>query len=221
MDRLTPTTNETPRLAAGHGPWAEQLAALLAARRGHFRLESGHHGDLWLDLERLFLHPERVEALAVALARQIAAHRIDLVCGPLIEGPFVAMRAAAHLSLPFAYAEPIPDARSGDLYPVRYRVPRTLLAELRDRRVAVVNDVINAGSAVRGTLRDLRACGARPIVIATLAVLGEGAASLAAEQELPLESLAGFPNTVWVPTGCPLCAAGVPLYADPRDNASP
>jgi hypothetical protein len=29
----------------------ETVLELLSARNGHFLLESGHHGDLWLDLE--------------------------------------------------------------------------------------------------------------------------------------------------------------------------
>ena len=33
----------------------QELLTLLAARKGHFRLESGHHRNLWLDLEPLFL----------------------------------------------------------------------------------------------------------------------------------------------------------------------
>jgi orotate phosphoribosyltransferase len=27
---------------------------LLPIRRGHFRFESGYHGEIWLDLDRLF-----------------------------------------------------------------------------------------------------------------------------------------------------------------------
>ena len=35
----------------------EKLLELLSVRRGHFVLESGHHGNLWLDLDSLFLRP--------------------------------------------------------------------------------------------------------------------------------------------------------------------
>jgi hypothetical protein len=35
----------------------EDLASLLTARTGHFRYESGHHGDLWLEIPRMYLHP--------------------------------------------------------------------------------------------------------------------------------------------------------------------
>ena len=58
----------------------EELLSLLAARKGHFRLESGHHGDLWLDLELLCLRPQRIRPFAVELAKRLPA--VDAVCGP-------------------------------------------------------------------------------------------------------------------------------------------
>ena len=74
-----------------------------------------------------------------------------------------------------------------------------------------MDDAINAGSAVRATYADLLACGARPVALGALLVLGAAASRFAAEQRLPLESLVTLDNTVWVPSACPLCAAGVPL----------
>ena len=75
------------------------------ARRGHFVLESGHHGDLWLDLELLFLHPRRIESAVVALSELLRPFAVDAVCGPLNEGAFVALMVAARLDAAFSYAE--------------------------------------------------------------------------------------------------------------------
>src|SRR5271157_4879141 len=33
---------------------------LMSLRRGHFRYESGYHGEIWLDLDRLFFDPRRL-----------------------------------------------------------------------------------------------------------------------------------------------------------------
>jgi len=77
--------------------------------------------------------------------------------------------------------------------------------------VAIVNDVINAGSAVRGTLSDLEACAARPVAIGTLLVLGSSASRIAADRGVALETLAALPNNIWTPAECPLCLRGVPL----------
>lgn len=34
----------------------ENVLNLVRGRRGHFRLESGHHGDVWFQLETLCLN---------------------------------------------------------------------------------------------------------------------------------------------------------------------
>src|SRR5215470_11774772 len=130
----------------------DDVISLMPARRGHFLFESGHHGDLWLDLELLCLRPEPVRRLAERVAERLAPYAVDAVCGPLVEGAFVALMVAAALGVPFSYAERFPDPKRDDLFPIDYRLPRALRARVRDRRVAVVNDVINAGSAVRGAL---------------------------------------------------------------------
>ena len=196
-----------------------EVVRLLPSRKGHFRLESGHHGDLWLDLELLCLRPEPVRRLAAQLAARLAAHRVEVVCGPLIEGAFVALMVASELGVPFTYAERFADeglakGETDALYPVRYRLPRALRDVVRGKRVGIVNDVINAGSAIRGTFADLKACGAEPVAIAALAVLGESGAKFAADQKIGLEAIASLPNEVWTAAECPLCARGV-LLEDP------
>src|SRR5262249_49670433 len=193
----------------------DDVIALMPARRGHFLFESGHHGDLWLDLELLCLHPEPVRPLAAHVAARLAPSEGDAGCGPLVEGAFVALMVAETLGVPFSYAERFPDAKRDALFPVDYRIPRALRARVRDKRVAVVNDVINAGSAVRGALTDLDACGARPVAIGALLVLGTAASAFAAGEGLPLESLSHLPNNLWEPSTCPLCAAGTPLEGVP------
>jgi orotate phosphoribosyltransferase len=188
----------------------DEVAALLPWRRGHFRFESGHHGDTWLDLELLCSHPEPVERLAGILADRVARLKADVICGPLVEGAFVALMVARRLGLSFAYSERF-DPGSDRLFSVRYAVPGALRALVDGKRVLIVNDVIGAGSAILGTLKDLHECGARPIGIAALATRGPAASVLAEEQALALETLAVFPGDLWKPQACPMCAAGVPL----------
>ena len=189
----------------------DRVARLLPIRQGHFRLESGHHGHTWVDLELLFLYPDRIRRLTTQLATALRSHRPEVVCGPLVEGAFVAMMVAPRLRVPFTYAERIADDTLSGLYPVRYRLPGALREVVRGRRVAIVNDVINAGSAIRGTYTDLVACGAQPVAVATLAVLGGRAAEFAAANQIALETLAALPNEIWEPAVCPLCRDGVPL----------
>jgi orotate phosphoribosyltransferase len=190
-----------------------QVARLLPMREGHFVFESGHHGQVWLDLELLFLRPERVRPLAEALANRLRFHQPTAVCGPLVEGAFLGLLVASSLGLPFCYSQPLRDHRATGLFPVAYPVPKAFEAEVRGERIAIVDDVINAGSAVRGTLASLEACGARPVAIGALAVYGTAASALAASSGIALEALASFPDRLWEPGACPLCAQGVPLSA--------
>ncbi len=43
----------------------EKVLELLSGRQGHFLLESGHHGDLWLELAILRLRPRRAQSVAI------------------------------------------------------------------------------------------------------------------------------------------------------------
>jgi orotate phosphoribosyltransferase len=191
--------------------YQRKVELLLPARRGHFRLESGHHGDLWLNLELLFLQPGEIRPLAAELARRLSRYAIEAVCGPLVEGAFVASMVAPALGVSFTYTEGKVALGADRLFPVEYVLPPVLRPKLNGRRVAVINDVINAGSAVRGTLRSLRDCGAEPVAIGTLAVLGGSAAMLARDAGIALETLASLPNEIWTPSECPLCARRAPV----------
>jgi orotate phosphoribosyltransferase len=134
-----------------------------------------------------------------------------VVCGPLVEGAFVALLVSLEVGCDFAYAERFADTTREGLYPVEYRLPKALQTAVKDKRVAIVNDVINAGSAVRGTFSDLQALGANVVAIGALLVLGDAITEFAAEHNAALELLEQMPNNLWTPSECPLCAAGMPL----------
>jgi orotate phosphoribosyltransferase len=194
----------------------EELLGLLAARRGHFRFESGHHGELWLELEPLYLRPARLRTIAAALARRLAPHGVESVCGPLVGGALLAQMVAEELGAEFCFAEQFTRPQPDGLFPVGYRIPTALRPAVRGRACAVVDDVINAGSATLGALVDLRACGARPVAIGALLVLGSRASALAEREGVALETLGHLPNALWEPAACPLCAAGLPLEGVPE-----
>ena len=55
----------------------EKLFELLSVQRGHFVLESGHHGNLWLDLDSLFVRPARLAPFARDLAQRRSGHVVE------------------------------------------------------------------------------------------------------------------------------------------------
>jgi len=79
------------------------LLELVASRSGHFRLESGHHGELWLDLDSLFADFRRVEPFVAQLVESIRPYDVETVCGPLLGGAFLAQLVAQALGVEFCF----------------------------------------------------------------------------------------------------------------------
>ena len=183
---------------------------MFAPRHGHFLLESGHHGKLWMDLEATFVEPARVEPAADEIASRLIPYRPEIICGPLVEGAFLGLMVSQRMGIPFTYSERFANA-DGGLYPFAYRIPKGLHRHLRGKRVAIVNDVINAGSAVRGTIVSLEDLGATSVAIGAMLVLGDWSRRFASEKNIVLEAVEAWPNELWAPAECPLCAAQVPL----------
>jgi orotate phosphoribosyltransferase len=189
----------------------DNVLNLFAARKGHFLLESGHHGNLWLDLEALCVRPRLLKPLISELANRLSKHNIEHVCGPLVEGAFVGFMVASELGVDFSYSERFARRTESGLFPAGYRIPGVLRNSVHQRRVAIVNDVINAGSAMRGTFEDLHKCGAKIVAVGALLLLGTAAEEFTQSKSMALESIAAVPNTLWTESTCPLCSSGVPL----------
>jgi orotate phosphoribosyltransferase len=198
--------NDTP-IATHADPIAQSLRTAAAISRGHFRYESGHHGDLWLDLDALFVDARRMRDWTAALAQRAACCRPELVCGPLTGGAFVAQYLASELSAGFVYAERLA-ATDGT---VRYRIPPALRTALPGRRVLLADDAVNAGSALLSTSADLLACGAELAGFASLLTLGDAPARIAEQHSAPFVTLLSLDRSMWLADACALCAAGVPL----------
>src|SRR5713226_7913553 len=211
MFARTPTCVRNLRIRDWPGFMKDNVLSFVRGREGHFRLESGHHGDLWFQLETLCLHSREIRPFAARLAARLVEYKVEVVCGPLVEGAFVALLVSLELGCDFVYAERFADTTREGLFPVEYRLPKSLQPAVTGKRVAIVNDVINAGSAVRGTFSDLQALGADVIAIGALLALGDAIAEFATEHHVALELLERMPNNLWTPSECPLCATGIPL----------
>lgn len=188
-----------------------ELLALLKGRTGHFRMESGYHSERWFDLDRTLAQQAALRPFEQELGRRLAAHRIAAVCGPMTGGAQIAARLAAAHGLQSWHTERRVDSAAHGLFPVQYRLPANQRNTVRGVRVAIVDDAISAGSAIRGTYSDLIACGAIPVVIGALFIFGPAAARFASEHSLALEGIAALDHGIWSPDECPLCRAGIAL----------
>jgi orotate phosphoribosyltransferase len=181
------------------------------ARRGHFRLESGLHTDLWLTLDALFARPRELAPRVAVLADRLRPHGVSAVCGPLVGGAFLAHALALALGAEFHYGEPVAAAGRAGLFAAEYRLPAALRERLAGARVALVDDVISAGSSVRATAAALAAAGAVVAAVGTLLALGDAGVGHFAGLGVPVEALARREFALWTPEDCPLCRAGAAL----------
>lgn len=197
---------------------SQELIKLATGRRGHFQTESGYHSDVWFDLDRLFDSPATLRPFVVDLASRLAPHRIDVVCGPVTGGAKLAELIAAELGISALFAERFESRGATELFAVRYGIGAEFRRSVRGKAVALVDDAISAGSAVRGTHADLLRAGARPVALGALFVFGNAAQIFAQESGLPLEVIAQLPTVPWSPSECPLCQQRIPLEPFPARN---
>lgn len=189
---------------------AAAFMRLVAGRRGHFRMESGYHSDFWLDLDPLFANPSRVEPFVTSLASRLRVHSPDAVCGPLLGGAFLAQWLARDLGVEFAFTEKV-NAPATGIFRAQYRLPSAFASRLHGKRIAMVDDVMSAGSSLRATHTALFAAGAVPVVAGALLVLGHTGEQHFQQLGIPVESPVSETFTMWLPDHCPLCTAGVPI----------
>jgi orotate phosphoribosyltransferase len=191
-----------------------EVIQLARPQRGHFDLRTGYHGDVWLDLEALFLRPALLRPYVRALADRLRKHHPDAVCGPMEGGAFLAQAIAEVLGAAF-----LPAARAGAPTEAGgYLLPH-VPEGISGWRVAIADDAVNAGTAVRACAELLRARGATPVAVAALLALGPASATVAQALFVPFYAADRMQSQAWPADRCPLCASGIPLTHMPSPPA--
>lgn len=172
----------------------ETTGALL---RGHFRLTSGLHSDLYLQSALVLQFPAHAERLGTALAAAFRTARVAVVAAPAIGGILVAHEVARALGARAVFTE---RGEGG-----RMTLRRGFGVEPGERCL-VVEDVITTGGSTREVIAALEAAGARVVGAGVLVDRSGGGVALSA----PLTALLTLAASTCPPETCPLCRAGVP-----------
>ena len=194
----------------------DDLIKSLPVRRGHFLLESGYHTDLWFTLDALFLTPHEIAPQVARLAEMLEPYSITAVCGPLLGGAFLAHAVAIQMGIRFYFSEPASVTNEG-LFAGEYRLPPELRRRIRGERIAILDDMISAGSSVRATASELAAAGATTVAVGTIVLLGDPATEYFSARGIPLVALHRDEFNLWPPAECELCRLGAPLE-NPRSS---
>ena len=171
----------------------EKRGALL---RGHFRLTSGLHSDIYLQSALVLQHPEDAAALGEGLAAAFRAERPQTVLAPAIGGILVAHEVARALGVRALFTE-----RENGV--MRLRRGFTLSP---GERCLVVEDVITTGGSTREVVQCVEELGGTVVGVGSLIDRSGGDAGFTVKQT----ALATVTAAAFRPEACPLCAAGSP-----------
>jgi len=169
----------------------EKTGALM---RGHFRLTSGLHSDIYLQSALVLQYPEHAARLGEALAAPFTDARAQTVLAPAIGGILVAHEVARALGVRGLFTEREDGA-------MRLRRGFTLTP---GERCVVVEDVITTGGSTREVVECVRASGGSVIGVGSLIDRSGGTAAF----DVKRASLAMVSASTWPPEACPLCKSG-------------
>jgi len=178
----------------------EEMTAVGAHQKGHFRLSSGLHSGDYLQCALYLADPGRAaragEALAEAIRSLGAAP--DLVVSPALGGVIIGHETARALGVPFLFTE-----RQDGVMTLRRG-----FALAPGQRVVIVEDVVTTGKSTREVVAVVEGAGAEVVALASM-VNRSGRPN--PFEPVPYAALLEVVFPTWPPEACPLCAEGVPV----------
>ncbi len=165
-----------------------------ALLRGHFRLTSGLHSDVYLQSALVLQHPVHAASLGEALAARFRDDSVQTVLAPAIGGILVAHEVARALGARALFTE-----REDGVMRLRRG-----FALAQGERCLVVEDVMTTGGSIREVVGCVEALGGVVVGVGALIDRSGGAAHFPVKRA----SLATVKATTWKAEDCPLCRAG-------------
>jgi orotate phosphoribosyltransferase len=169
-----------------------------AVTRGHFRLTSGRHSDVFAQKFRVLEHPGIAQRFGEELAKRFEG-RFDVVACPAVGALVLGFTTALAAGTRMIFAERVDGAMT-------FRRGFMLASH---ERTLVVEDVVTTGGSAKEVVDLVRAKGANPVGIAAL--IDRADAARAPDLGAPLEALVRLEAKSWEPAECPLCREGLPL----------
>jgi orotate phosphoribosyltransferase len=171
------------------------LESRSAVRRGHFRLSSGRHSDLFVQKFRLFEHPRLTQRFGEEIAR-LFPDAFDVVASPAVGAIVLGFCTALAAESRMVFAE-----REGGSLSFRRGFGFAV-----HERVLVVEDVVTTGASAREVARLVRERSGNLVGIAALIDRCDPARP--ADMGAPFRALLRLRAESWDPPECPLCASG-------------
>jgi orotate phosphoribosyltransferase len=163
---------------------------------------------VWLELDALLLRPAVLRQPVRWMADRLREHAVGAVCGPVEGGAFLAYAVADLLTAAFLPGYRTPGELAG------YHLS-LVPGGIAGWRVGIVDDAVNAGTAVAACAAAVRAQGAAPVAVTSLLALGDASETIAERLGVPFYPAATLPSRTWPAARCELCAQAIPLTPVP------
>ena len=169
-----------------------------AVLRGHFRLSSGLHSDVFVQKFRIFEDPRLTQSFGGSLA-ELFDDGFDLVASPAVGAIVLGFATGLAADKRFIFAE-----RAGESLAFR----RGFEIKAHERTL-VIEDVVTTGGSAREVVELVRAAGGSPIGVGAL--LDRSEPEKPPDLGVPLRALVRLQAPSWEERDCPLCAQGVAI----------
>jgi len=169
-----------------------------AIQKGHFKLTSGVHSDIYIQCAQVMQHPEFMHNLCSELGKKFRGDDIDVIVGPAIGGIIMAHVMARVLG---PWVRAIFTERENGKMTLRRSFEIT-----EGEKVLVVEDVTTTGSSVREVIDIVNSRKGKVVGVGVLIDRSGGRVNFGVKTE----KLLTVDIKTYLPEECPLCKKGIP-----------
>lgn len=171
----------------------EESGAML---RGHFKLTSGRHSDVYVEKFRVLESPRVLSLLCGEIAEHFRG-QVDVVAGPTTGGIIIAFEVARQLCVKSVYVE----SENGQ------KMLRRNASIPDDSRVLVVDDVLTTGLSIHETIDVVKNEGAKVVGVGVIIDRSNGQADFG----VPLFASHEVKAQSWAEDDVPEWLANIPI----------
>lgn len=171
-----------------------------ALLKGHFKLTSGKHSDVYFEKIKLIERPAVLEKIIDLLVEEIKKDNpeFDYVVSPAYGGIAIGFLTALKLNKLFAFSQRVEEKMT----------VRSGFAGLPGSKAVIVEDILTTGGSVQEVLECLKAM---QVSVSGIYCLVDRSAGQVLIEGRPVRSLLALKVSAYEPEDCPLCRQGLPL----------
>lgn len=168
-----------------------------ALLKGHFKLSSGRHSDIYYEKFTLLKRPSICTRICEQMAKKFKDDQVQTVVGPTTGGIIIAYDIARYMGVEALYAE---SGENGRVF------KRDFLLD-KGQKVIIVDDILTTGKSVFEVIELVKSYKADIVGIGVMLDRSNGLVKF----DYPFYPLATVSAENWEPQDCPLCSKGIEL----------